>query len=1363
MKSTSWVRQLKARFSRPAPRHAKRSRARLLPLPERLERRVLPAFVITPTFDSTITSDPNATTIEASINRVIQSFEDSFSDNITVNITFKEVTSGLGGSNTSNNSFSYTAYRAALVSHSTTADDTTALASLPSTSTTPVGGSGNTQLFVATGLQKALGLASPSGSDGTINLNTLIMNPDRTLVLDNGDTTAGSNVISGLSKTASLSVGFPVVGAGIPGNTENGNTTNGSNSVTGLSNVASLAVGESVAGSGIPLGTTIAGIGPGSSITLSNNATATSTSPVSLIFTTTIAGIGPGSSITLSNKATATATAVSLQFGQDPNKYDLMDTTAHEIDEVLGMGSSMDGQVNGATANSAIKPLDLFRYSGNDTRSYDTLAATVSYFSIDGGATNLVGFNQFSPNVPPGNTPDFGDWFSNNGNGNAVNAHVQDSNAQAGQFDTLNVELRRMDVLGFSRITTAAPSVTAPPDQTAVEGATATLNLGNLSATSPNAPWGVTVAWGDGSTSPMFFVNSTGSLGTLTHTYAEEGSYTVSVTATDFVSQSGSATFKVAVSDPAVTVNANSGGTLTAINEATATPSGTVVGTFTDTGNPTGTFDPTQTAAQPEYVAVIKWGDGKSDTVDSFNNPSAFNFAGGGTFKVRAPAHTYAEEGSDNISLTVTHETQSAVGPVQTATITVNDPPVTVDANSGGTLTSIAEGQSTPAGTIVGTFTDTGNPSGTFDATQTAAQPEYVVVITWGNGFTDTVDSFNNPAAFNFTGGGTFQVLAPAHTYGEEGTYNISLTVTHDALAAVGPTQTASIVVTDPPVLANSVAVTGKESIAFAAPVATFTDPGGAEPNLADPAGTIADHYTATTDWGDGTPPTVDTITYSGTPGSTTGVFTVTSSHTFAEEGTFNATTVIDHEGIKTTVVGTSTIRDNFGLLVLDTTSAGALTVSGNGSVTVTNSGAVVVDSSSPKAIVLTGNSIVTATEADVGLGGGFTTSGHATLNLLEPEFNQEAATPDPIALPLPPVPTTHFAAVHDSGGPLLTLAPGTYDGGIQVSGKGSLNLLPGVYYMNGGGFSVSGQGIVTGTNVLIVNAPRRSSDTINFSGQAIVNLTASAGLTGANAAYNGITIFQDPASAVGISVTGQASLTMTGVLYAPKALLTISGNGNTVVSTDTPSTGGEVIVFDTTVTGNGILTINADPPTIPVPISTTGTLMVNAGSSLTASHLALGALVIGGTAGNPATVTIAASDGFGNPLVATTAGSADAVAFSAVQQPATSVVSSDPAGPSSDADQPASAQDTPAAISGPVADDGQTPPANAAPNSNAAQSAATGTSDLASRDAVFAADFPDGGDSSRTEWLGANLPTTGDESLAVNLTDDVLESLVAG
>ena len=49
--------------------------------------------------------------------------------------------------------------------------------------------------------------------------------------------------------------------------------------------------------------------------------------------------------------------------------------------------------------------------------------------------------------------------------------------------------------------------------------------------------------------------------------------------------------------------------------------------------------------------------------------------------------------------------------------------------------------------------------------------------------------------------------------------------------------------------------------------VATFTDPGGAEP-LGD--------YSALIDWGDGTAPSAGTITFAG------GIYTVQGSHTFA-------------------------------------------------------------------------------------------------------------------------------------------------------------------------------------------------------------------------------------------------------------------------------------------------------------------------------------------------------------------------------------------------------------------------------------------------------------------------------------------------
>ena len=56
-------------------------------------------MVITPTFASNIMSDPNAATIEGTINAAIAVYESNFTDPITVHITFQEG-GGLGSSST---------------------------------------------------------------------------------------------------------------------------------------------------------------------------------------------------------------------------------------------------------------------------------------------------------------------------------------------------------------------------------------------------------------------------------------------------------------------------------------------------------------------------------------------------------------------------------------------------------------------------------------------------------------------------------------------------------------------------------------------------------------------------------------------------------------------------------------------------------------------------------------------------------------------------------------------------------------------------------------------------------------------------------------------------------------------------------------------------------------------------------------------------------------------------------------------------------------------------------------------------------------------------------------------------------------
>ncbi len=79
----------------------------------------------------------------------------------------------------------------------------------------------------------------------------------------------------------------------------------------------------------------------------------------------------------------------------DPTKYDLSSVVQHEIDEALGLTSSLNNLNNGApTPTGAIRVMDLFRYDQYGARSFNTASNSQSYLSIDGGTTDLVRFNQ---------------------------------------------------------------------------------------------------------------------------------------------------------------------------------------------------------------------------------------------------------------------------------------------------------------------------------------------------------------------------------------------------------------------------------------------------------------------------------------------------------------------------------------------------------------------------------------------------------------------------------------------------------------------------------------------------------------------------------------------------------------------------------------------------------------------------------------------------------------------------------------------------------------------------------------------------------------------------------------------------------
>ena len=140
------------------------------------------ALVINPTFETGL-----STAAEAVINTAIGFYESTFSNNITVNIDFHNMTSGLGESEFLIYNVSYSNYRNALVADATSANDTTALTSLPAGSVDPVIGNSAININAANG--QALGFNTPGSAindafcstgssivDGCIGLNLSLIN-----------------------------------------------------------------------------------------------------------------------------------------------------------------------------------------------------------------------------------------------------------------------------------------------------------------------------------------------------------------------------------------------------------------------------------------------------------------------------------------------------------------------------------------------------------------------------------------------------------------------------------------------------------------------------------------------------------------------------------------------------------------------------------------------------------------------------------------------------------------------------------------------------------------------------------------------------------------------------------------------------------------------------------------------------------------------------------------------------------------------------------------------------------------------------------------------------------------------------------
>jgi len=188
------------------------------------------------------------------------------------------------------------------------------------------------------------------------------------------------------------------------------------------------------------------------------------------------------------------------------------------------------------------------------------------------------------------------------------------------------------------------------------------------------------------------------------------------------------------------------------------------------------------------------------------------------------------------------------------------------------------------------------------------------------------------------------------------------------------------------------------------------------------------------------------------------------------------------------------------------------------------------------------------------------------------PVYTGRTGMPDPLSdLPVPDPSLmskqSNNKVQYTSGN--TSLQPGVFKGGISVSGTGSLTLAPGIYYMDGGGFSFSSQGSLLGNGVMIYNAPGNgNSNGISVSGQG--SMVLSGPTTGV---YQGVTFFQDRTSSVTGSVSGTGGQTsITGTFYFAGAQLNVNGNGGVA------NLGSQYISRDLSLGGNGGINIDWHP-----------------------------------------------------------------------------------------------------------------------------------------------------------------------------------------
>jgi Flp pilus assembly protein TadG len=229
-------------------------------------------------------------------------------------------------------------------------------------------------------------------------------------------------------------------------------------------------------------------------------------------------------------------------------------------------------------------------------------------------------------------------------------------------------------------------------------------------------------------------------------------------------------------------------------------------------------------------------------------------------------------------------------------------------------------------------------------------------------------------------------------------------------------------------------------------------------------------------------------------------------------------------------------------------TSGPDITIIGKADITATTCGIVdnssTNDGTSNSALYLQGKATLNA--GSIGIVGGVATTGNVSL------------TPTPITGVIPSSDPLSYLTTGTNGlasyttqpsstscsaqGTATTLPPGCYNG-LSVGSNNTLNLSPGGVYVINGDLALQAGATLNGTGVTLVLWGKTT-----VQGTPTMNLTAPNDITNP---LDGLLIYEPASNSNQINLQGNPGSTLTGIVYAPSAPVSLQGNAGATIALD--------------------------------------------------------------------------------------------------------------------------------------------------------------------------------------------------------------------